>query len=248
MLDIFRFSEIAEAGEGVLNPLAEAKLDLLGEVLQLRSGTRVIDLGSGKGEMLCRYATRHGISGTGVDIYPPFVERARARANELGVSQAVTFHCGNGTDHVDQPSTYDVGMAIGTTWIGGGLLGTIDLLRTWTKPQALLAIGEVFWVDEPPPEVREIHDPRGEFGDLVGILDRVEGHGLDLVEMLIASDDDWDRYQAGMWPNIIEWLDANPNDPIAEELRIRWKRNQRAYMLGARRCMGWGVFVLRPRT
>jgi hypothetical protein len=63
--------------------------------------------------------------------------------------------------------------------------------------------------------------------------------------MVIASADDWDRYEAGMWPNIVAWLDANPDDPVAEEVRQSWKHHQRAYLAAARRCLGWGVFVVR---
>ena len=246
MIDIFRFTEIAESTQRILNPLADNKVDLVGELLRLRPGMRLIDLGSGKGEMLCRYAKDHGITGTGVDIHEPFVAQARARAVELGVDDQVTFHVGDGADHLDEPDSYDVGMAIGTTWIGGGLLGTVDLLCRWTKPSGLLAMGEVFWAEPPPPELKSIHDRHGEFLNLVGMLDRINGHGLDLVEMVIASPDDWDRYEAGMWPNVVTWLDEHPDDPTADEVRAQWKQNQRAYMLGDRRCLGWGVFILRP--
>jgi hypothetical protein len=213
--------------------------------LHLRPGMAAIDLGSGKGEMLCRWASRYAITGTGVDIHPPFVTEAVARADELGVAEKVTFVAGDGAEHIDEPNSYDLGMAVGTTWIGGGLLGTIDLLSKWTKPRSLLAMGEVFWAEEPTPELREIRDLHYSFVDLVGTLDRITSHGFDLVDMVIASADDWDRYEAGMWPNVVAWLDANPDDPLAEEVRQGWKHHQRAYLAAGRRCLGWGVFVVR---
>ena len=245
MIDIHRFVEIAEVNHRILNPLADTKVDLLGELLHLGAGIRIIDLGSGKGEMLCRFAARYGTAGTGVDIHPPCVEAARVRAVELGVAERVRFVVGDGAEHVDEHDSYDVGMAIGTSWIGGGLLGTIDLLRRWTTAPGLLALGEVFWAEPPPAELQAMHDPRNEFLDLVGILDRINNHGFDLVEMIVANTDDWDRYEASMWANVARWLDDNPNDPAADDVRQTWRRNQRAYLLGGRRCLGWAVFIVR---
>ena len=99
-------------------------------------------------------------------------------------------------------------------------------------------------MDEPPDELRAVHDAHGEFVDLVGTLDRIRSHGLDLVELIVASPDDWDRYEAGMWPNVAKWLVAHQDYPEASEVSERWRANQRAY-LGGRRCLGWGVLVVR---
>src|SRR3712207_6952862 len=39
---------------------------------------------------------------------------------------------------------------IGASWIGGGVGGTIDLMRPALKPAGLLLIGEPYWTDPPP--------------------------------------------------------------------------------------------------
>ncbi len=54
-------------------------------------GTTILDLGSGSGEMLCSWARDHQIVGTGVDMSLLFSQQAAARAEELGVSDRVTF-------------------------------------------------------------------------------------------------------------------------------------------------------------
>jgi cyclopropane fatty-acyl-phospholipid synthase-like methyltransferase len=41
--------------------------------------------------MLARWAQRHGITGTGVDISEVFLPAARARAAELGVADRLRF-------------------------------------------------------------------------------------------------------------------------------------------------------------
>ena len=79
MQDRFRNHLIADRTLRVLNPLGEHQLPLLAEVCGLSSGMRHLDLVSGKGEILCQYAARYGISGVGIDISEPFLNDAVAR-------------------------------------------------------------------------------------------------------------------------------------------------------------------------
>ncbi len=57
------------------------------------------------------------------------------------------------------------------------------------------------------------------FADLAGTLDVFESADVDLVEMVLTNDDDWDRYAASQWLNVANWLDANPDQPDAAAVR-----------------------------
>ena len=70
--------------------------------------------------------------------------------------------------------------------------------------------------------------------------------GVDLVEMVLANHDTWDRYTTSQWLNVASWLDANHDDPDAADIRQRRDESRRRYMEYERRYLGWGVFVLRP--
>jgi len=63
-----RFHEIAESYHRILNPITEEQLMLLSEVCSLNQGVRLLDLACGKAEMICRWASKYGISAVGVDI------------------------------------------------------------------------------------------------------------------------------------------------------------------------------------
>src|SRR5512141_2039778 len=151
-MDVLRQHEISEANHRILNPFDDAKLMLLGEVCRLRAGQRQLDLACGKGEMLCRWAARFGIEGLGIDISEVFLAAARERAEELGVADRVRFVAGDaGKAEVDAAS-YDIVSCIGATWIGGGLAGTIALMRPALRPGGLLLVGEPFLIEPPPQE------------------------------------------------------------------------------------------------
>jgi hypothetical protein len=53
VMDLPRIFTIRESTHRIHNPLTADKLAALGEALHLAPGTRVLDLASGSGEMLC---------------------------------------------------------------------------------------------------------------------------------------------------------------------------------------------------
>jgi SAM-dependent methyltransferase len=243
-----RHHEIAEANHRILNPFTEEKLRLLGEVAGVARGTRVLDLACGKGEMLCRWAEWFGSGGVGVDLSPVFLGAAVARAGELGVADRLTFIQGDAGAYEPEPGAFDVAACIGATWIGGGLAGTISLLRPALGGGGTILVGEPYWVEPPPDEaVEALGFGADEFVSLEGTLDRLEAADVELVEMVLADGDSWDRYEAAQWQTIVDWLDANLGDPDHDAMRAFLDAGRRNHLRWGRRYLGWGVFVTRSR-
>lgn len=238
-----RHHEIAEADHRILNPFTDDKLMLLGEVSRIGPDTRILDLACGKGEMLCRWAARHGSHGHGVDLSEFFLTAARARADELRVADRVTFEHADAATHHAEPGHYQVVSCLGATWIGDGLTGTIELMRRAVTPGGLLLVGEPYWTEEPPDEART--RLQGDYATLAGTLDRFEAAGVELVEMVLADPESWDRYEAKHWWTIERWLRTNPDDPDAPVMRDILRTHRRIHLAHGRRYAGWGVFVLR---
>ncbi len=90
-MDIPRIFNVSESAHRIHNPFTPEKFATLGAALRLESGTRVLDLGSGSGEMLCTWARDHGVIGIGIDMSQLFTEQANLRTVELGVADQVTF-------------------------------------------------------------------------------------------------------------------------------------------------------------
>jgi SAM-dependent methyltransferase len=246
-MDVLRQHEIAEAEHRILNPFTDEKLALVGELCRWRRDQRLLDLGSGKGEMLCTWARRHGIQGLGVDLSEVHVAAARARAAHLGVADRVRFEQAEASTVQVEPGSFDAVACIGATWIGGGLAGTADLMRPALAPGGLLLIGEPFWREEPPGEAHAALDLGAEeFTSLPGTLERFEAAGLELLEMVLADGNSWDRYVAAQWWTVARWLDDHPDHPDAPEMRRYLDRSRRSHLAYGRRYLGWGVFVLRP--
>ena len=74
------------------------------------------------------------------------------------------------------------------------------------------------------------------------------GHlGYDVVEMVLADQDSWDRYEAAKWLTMRHWLEANPDDEFAREVRTKLTSEPERYAAYTREYLGWGVFALMPR-
>lgn len=243
-MDLDRRHIIRETSHRILNPFTPEKLATLGDALFLPPGARVLDLASGKGELLCTWARDHGVSGVGVDISTVFVAAARARAEELGVSDRVRFEHADASSYT-APEPMDVACCIGATWIGGGVPGTLDLLESSVRPGGLVLVGEPFWRHDPPDEARA--DAGEPFRPLPDLLALVAALGWDVVEMVLADEDSWDRYAAAQWRNVRAWLDENPGDELAAELRDELDSAPLRYVTWRRPYLGWGVLALRRR-
>jgi SAM-dependent methyltransferase len=248
-VDIPRIFNITESAHRIHNPITPEKLATLGAALRLESGARVLDLGSGSGEMLCTWARDHGIIGTGIDMSRLFSEQAKRRAVELGVADQVRFIHGDAAGYVSGEKA-DVAACVGATWIGGGVAGTIELLARSLRAGGIVLVGEPFWRQFPlTEEVAKgcLANSIADFLTLPDLLASFGRLGYDVVEMVLADQDGWDRYEAAKWLTMRRWLEAHPDDELAQEVRAQLTSEPARHAAYTREYLGWGVFALMPR-
>ena len=248
-MDIPRIFNITESAHRIHNPITADKLATLGAALRMEPGTRILDLGSGSGEMLCTWARDHGVVGTGVDLSELFSEQARARAAELGVAESVTFVHGDAAGYV-AGEPVDVAACVGATWIGGGVAGTIELLARSLRSGGIILIGEPYWRQLPPSEKVArwcLAQSIADYVVLPELLATFGQLGYDVVEMVLADQDGWDRYEAAKWLTMRRWLEENPDDALAGEVRTQLTTEPVRYAMYTREYLGWGVFALMAR-
>lgn len=248
-MDIPRIFNITESAHRIHNPITPEKLAVLGAALRLKRGTRVLDLGSGSGEMLCTWARDYRISGTGIDKSQLFTKHAKLRAEELGVADRVGFIHGDAAGYVADEKV-GIAACLGATWIGGGVAGTIELLAKSLATGGIILIGEPYWLQLPLTEDVARGCLAGSVSDflmLPRLLASFGNLGYDVVEMVLADQDGWDRYEAAKWLTMRRWLDANPDNDFAKDVRAQLTSEPERYASYTREYLGWGVFALMAR-
>lgn len=248
-MDIPRIFTISESEHRIHNPFTPEKYATLGRVLRMKPDTGILDLGSGSGEMLCTWARDYAVTGTGIDMSLLFTAQARRRAEELGVSSKVHFINDDAAGYVAEEK-YDVAACVGATWIAGGFAGTVGLLAQSLKPGGIMLIGEPYWRQLPASE--EIAQACGvssvaDFLPLPDLVASFDNLGYDVVEMVLADQEGWDRYEAAKWLTMRRWLEENPDDDMAPEVRNELTTAPQRHVTWTREYFGWGVFALIAR-
>ncbi len=180
---------MSESAHRIHNSFTPEKLATLGAALRLEPEARVLDLGSGSGEMLCTWPRDYGISGIGIDLSQLFTEQAKLRAEELGVADRVEFIHGDAAGYVADEKV-GVAACLRATWIGGGVIGTIELLTESLRTGGIILIGEPYWRQLPPTEdvVKGcLADSISDFLTLPELLASFSDRGYDVVEMVLAD-------------------------------------------------------------
>lgn len=136
--------------------------------------------------------------------------------------------------------------------LAGGVAGTIELLARSVRPGGILLIGEPYWRQLPPTEgvAKSCHATAiDDFLPLPELLVSFDQQsGCDVVEMVLADQDSWDRYEAAKWLTMRRWLDANPDDKFVEEVHEQLIPEPPRYVSYTREYLGWGVFALMRRS
>ena len=248
-MDIPRIFNVSESTHRIHNPFTPEKLASLGAALRMEQGTHVLDLGSGSGEMLCTWARDYGISGTGIDMSQLFTQQAKIRADELGVADRVEFIHGDAAGYVADEKV-GVAACVGATWIGGGVRGTIELLEKSLRTGGIILIGEPYWLQLPPTEEIAKGCRANAISDFLLLPDLIASFGrlnYDVVEMVLANQDSWDRYEAAKWLTMRRWLEDNPGNDFAKVVRAELTSSPERYVKYGRGYLGWGVFALMSR-
>ena len=161
----------------------------------------------------------------------------------------VNFIHGDAAGYVSEDKA-GVAACLGATWVGGGVIGTINLLAQSLRPGGIILIGEPYWRQLPPTEDVAKGCLAHAISDFLLLPDLLAsfGHlGYDVVEMVLANQDGLDRYEAAKWLTMRRWLEANPDDALAKDVRANLNSEPVRYATYTREYLGWGVFALMLR-
>jgi SAM-dependent methyltransferase len=234
---------VVETRHELQNPTSPEKVRDLGERLGLHADSHVLDIASGKGGPALLLAETFRCRVTCVERAPEFVAAARERTAAAGLEDRIEIVEADAATY--ELGRYDAALCLGASFAYGGLVPTLERLRAAAP---LLAVGEPYWRDVPPPAAARDEEERVDEGEwllLPETIARAESAGVHVVSLIASSEDDWDRYESLHWLALDEWLAANPDHPQAAEFRARGAARRARYLAWERALLGWAIFVCR---
>lgn len=114
----------------------------------------------------------------------------------------------------------------------------------------MMLIGEPYWRVTPSDEKTAVACHATSVADFLPLPELIEQFGelgYDVVQMMLSDQQVWDRYTAAQWLTVRRWLDENPKDELAPQVRAELTAEPARYTRYLREYLGWGVFALMQR-
>lgn len=248
-MDRNRFSAIAHRNHAFSNPINESKMMKMIEMAGLKSQDKVIDIGSGKCELLIRLVENYHVSAIGIELYEGSIKEAKRNANGRIPEGSIEFIVDDASAAVNkcEQKGYELGICIGSTHALGGLESTFQTLKGLVKKNGYILIGEGYWKQSPSKDYLEALGGADE-SELNSHSENVMvGENLGLVPLwsYVANDDDWDDYEWLYSSSIENYCHENPNDPDREAMLHRIRTWRKTYLEWGRDTLGFGLYLFR---
>ncbi len=249
-MDRDRFSSIAHSTHTICNPISNQVTDEAIRRLALTAGSRVVDIGAGKGEMLARIAERTGASCIAVERSTRMAQDCRTRAARLtrGRVEVVESDAGAwlAAFKVSGEQPFDAALCIGSSHALGSFTATIAALRDLVRPGDSVVLGEGYWQREPHLEyLTALGATREDYATHQGNIDRINSMGLSVTWDAAASAADWAEYEWRYLWNVERFANDNPADPDRDAMLARARGWHEIVEKWGRSTLGFGLYVAR---
>ena len=238
--DIYRYEGLRHWG-----PVSEAKVERLLDLIPLPSGSRVLDVGCGRGELLLRLAERYEVKGLGIDSSQAalaLLEHDAAERLAAGPGSIESREVAAADFEAEAP--YDLVACIGGPTIGEGAASTVKALAQWVGDGGYLLWGQPFWASEPPPQYLEATGLNHR--DLASHWDNLtlaRAAGLRELYCCVANRDEWDHFEGTLLCNVERYAAAHPDDPEVAERLDKRRHFFDAQQRWGRDALGFGLYL-----
>ncbi|HZQ82397.1 MAG TPA: methyltransferase domain-containing protein [Gaiellaceae bacterium] len=219
--------ELVDRDQEIQNPTSPEKIRLAGDYLRLGPEDRVLDVACGMCGPAIVLAQAFGCRIHGVEASRVFADQGRRRIAAAGLEELIDVEVADAASA--DLGSYDVALCLGAAFVWGHIG---DAARALAPVAPRIAIGEPFARAEGTEEEG--------LPDLPTAVARFESAGVDLIGLVAASEDDWDRYESLHWRAAVE---AGVAGDDLETHRFRRDRHLRR-----RSALGWAIFVGRVRA
>ena len=166
--------------------------DRIIEKADIKSDSKVLDIGCGQGRTSCRLASELGCSVTGIDLMPRMVEQSQALARKSGLNEKVKFMQGDARKLPFEDDSFDTVIAESVTIFVEDVNKALSEYYRVAKPDGIVCDNEVCITRASQEQLKDdMHDLEAIFTAFSSKTDR----GVLMFE-------DWEEIYEGRFPSV----------------------------------------------
>lgn len=243
-MDLYNYLAITHSHSRFCSPLSPKLVEQVSDLLQLKPGSRVLDLGCGKAEMIIRLASRWQIHGVGVDPSPHYIQSAHESVATLCPGADLHFHESEPLAFQQTEEAWDVVLCINAVRQMGGYPNALRECAEFVDAGGLVVMGAYYWRGTAQPELAAALDIEIAEEDYdARVQDGIEA-GLNPVYAVPVAQDDLDHYYWVQVYGAEEYLAESADFAGADSLREQTQLNRDSYRK-IRQTLGFGIFLFR---
>jgi SAM-dependent methyltransferase len=220
-------------------PLSEAHAEVLLDAFELDGAQRVLDLGCGWGELLCRAVERGPqLTGVGVDSSAVAISRGRALIDARGLAGRVRLVDTAG-EMWTEPSERVI--CVGASHVWERTPAALAALAELTAPGGRLLYGDGFIEPGASASTTEMFEEFGSLGDVVAAA---RDAGWRVLHLSASDQLEWDEFESSFRAGPERWLLSDPAVEGAAQARAWLDMRLREYLDGYRGELGFCYLVL----
>jgi precorrin-6B methylase 2 len=220
-------------------PLSEAHAAVLLDAFELPSAERVLDLGCGWAELLCRAVERDpALTGIGVDSDAVAIARGDALAATRGLADRVRL-IDTGGEAWTEPAERVI--CVGASHIWERTPAALAALAELVPAGGRLLYGDGYLEPDSSSFTTELFD---EFGSLQDVVAAATAAGWRVLHLSVSDQLEWDEFESSFRAGPERWLLGDPATEGADEARAWLDMRMREYIDGYRGELGFCWMVL----
>lgn len=236
------YGTLSHPGLAYNNPFSRAKIEEVIELLGLPALANVLEIGSGRGELLLRLIERYQVRALGLDQDLADVQHAREQAARRVPAELIELRVCDARTFVAQAESFDLAVCLGACHIHGGFLPTIEHLLPAVRPGGKVLVGDCYWRQEPAQEyLAALETAADAFATHAGNVQTGVALGLIPVYACVSNEDEWDRFE---WLQMHERFTLQqPDDPGLPTVLAQIYAWRDLYLRWGRDTLGFGLYL-----
>jgi ubiquinone/menaquinone biosynthesis C-methylase UbiE len=241
-MDKNKYDMIAHTELKYVCPLRTVMIDEVTQLMNLQPGTRIIDVGCAKGEILIHIAGMCQVSAFGIDTSPQFLEIAQQEIANRFPAADIHLSTTPVSEYAAEPESFEAVMCINSSDLYGGSYDTaLAEITKMAKPGGMVIMGDYYWRKQPRAELKSFQVTH----DYQGAVAAGTQTGLTPLYVSVCTDYDVDRYIWLQSYSIEMYAVNNPADPDVPEMLQHSRQIRDEFVQYGRDALGFALFLFR---